>query len=108
MIALSVTQHTACPIAATGTIFTPHAVELEVRRLRISTKRKRMAYEVIPDRGEEVQARIEVNLSKRAQPFFFAVSNQALYIPRIKLIAKTDPYYFQRVLLSEVRYVAVK
>ncbi|HWQ92390.1 MAG TPA: hypothetical protein VN673_12010 [Clostridia bacterium] len=67
-----------------------------------------MAYEIIPESGEQVEARIELNLSKKAQPFHFAVTNRALYIPRIKLIAKTDPYYFQRVRLDQVQEVKVK
>ena len=66
-----------------------------------------MAYEVKLEKGEELAADIELNLSKKAQPFFFAVSNLALYIPRIKFIAKTDPFYFQKVNLNEVRHVAV-
>ncbi len=55
-----------------------------------------------------MEGRIELNLSKKAQPFFLAVSNRAIYIPRIKLIAKTDPYYFQRVRLEQVQQVTVK
>ena len=55
-----------------------------------------------------MEARIELNLSKKAQPFHFAVSNRALYLPRIKLIAKTDPYYFQRVRLEQVQEIEVK
>lgn len=66
-----------------------------------------MAYEVVLEPGEEVAARIELNLSTKAQPFFFAVSNRAIYIPRIKLIAKSDPYYFQRVPIDRVRHIAV-
>ena len=67
-----------------------------------------MAYKVEPEPGEEVAASIELNLSKKAQPFFFAVSNRAVYIPRIKLIAKTDPYYFQRVRLEQVQQVIIR
>ena len=67
-----------------------------------------MAYEVDPQPGEEVEASIELTLSKKAQPFFFVVSNRALYIPRVKLIAKTDPYYFQRVRLEQVQQVTVR
>jgi hypothetical protein len=67
-----------------------------------------MAYEIVAEPGEEVEASIELKLSKKAQPFFFAVSNRAFYIPRIKLIAKTDPYYFQRVRLEQVEQVTVK
>ena len=67
-----------------------------------------MAYEIVPESGEQVEARIELNLSKKAQPFHFGVTNRALYIPRIKLIAKTDPYFFQRVRLEQVQEVKVK
>lgn len=67
-----------------------------------------MAYEVIPETGESVEANIRLDLSKKAQPFCFAVSNRAIYIPRIKLIAKTDPYYFQRVRLEEVQHVLIR
>ena len=66
-----------------------------------------MAYEVLPEPGEEVRY-IQLDLSKKAQPFHFAVSNRAIYIPRIKLIAKTDPFYFQRVPLDQVREVTVR
>ena len=52
-------------------------------------------------------ARIELNFSRKAKPFFFTVSNQAVYIPRVKLISKTDPFYFQRVSLEQVRHVSV-
>ena len=55
-----------------------------------------------------MQAQVELSLSKKAQPFHFAVSNRAVYIPRIKFIAKTDPFYFQRVPLDQVREVAVR
>ena len=67
-----------------------------------------MAYEVITEPGETVQTSIQLRLSKKAQPFFFAVSDRAIYIPRVKLIAKTDPYYFQRVPLDQIQHVAVK
>jgi len=67
-----------------------------------------MAYKIVPEQGEIVKANIELSLSKKAQPFFFVVSNRAIYIPRIKFIAKTDPYYFQRVPLNELRHISVK
>ena len=51
---------------------------------------------------------MQLDLSKKAQPFHFAVSNRAIFIPRIKLIAKTDPFYFQRVPLDQVREVTVR
>jgi hypothetical protein len=67
-----------------------------------------MAYEVVPESSEELALKIKLNLSTKAQPFYFAVTNRAIYIPRIKLIAKSDPFYFQRVSLDQVRHVAVK
>jgi hypothetical protein len=73
-----------------------------------SQKENRVAYEVVLEPGEEVQARIELSLSKKAQLFSFAVSNRAIYIPRTKFIAKTDPYYLQRVPLNQLRHVTVK
>ena len=66
-----------------------------------------MAYKVVPELGEEVEVQIGLKLSKKARPFFFAVSNRAIYIPRIKLIAKTDPYYFQRISLDQVQEVTI-
>jgi hypothetical protein len=67
-----------------------------------------MAYEVVPETGETMQVSIRLSLSKKAQPFCFAVSDRAIYIPRIKFIAKTDPYYFQRVRLEQVQHVTIK
>ena len=67
-----------------------------------------MAYAVVPETGERVEARIALNLSRKAQPFHFAITNRALYIPRIKFIAKTDPYYFERVRLEQVQQVTVR
>jgi hypothetical protein len=67
-----------------------------------------MAYEVIPEPGEKVLAEVEVNFTNDSNFFYFAVSNQAVYIPRVKLYARTDPYYYQRVPLDQVRHVAVK
>jgi hypothetical protein len=67
-----------------------------------------MAYEIISEPGEQIEAQVQLNLSKKAQPFHFGVSNRALYIPRIKLLAKTDPYYFQRVRLEQVQEIRVK
>jgi hypothetical protein len=67
-----------------------------------------MAYKVTPETGEEVQLEIELDLSKKARRFAFAVSNRAIYVPRVKLIAKTDPFYFQRVPLKHLEQITVK
>jgi hypothetical protein len=67
-----------------------------------------MAYEVITEPGETVQTNIQLRLSEKAQPFFFAVSDRAIYIPRVKLIAKTDPYYFQRVPFDHIQHISIR
>jgi hypothetical protein len=67
-----------------------------------------MAYQVIPEVGEEVALNLEFKVSEKSAPFFLAISNRALYIPRTKLIAKSDPYYFERVPLQQVRHVNVR
>jgi hypothetical protein len=67
-----------------------------------------MAYEIVPEPGEQIEAQIRLNLSERARPFHFGITNRALYIPRIKLIAKTDPFYFQRVRLEQIQEVRVR
>lgn len=66
-----------------------------------------MGYEVVPEPGEELILEVDLNLSEKARPFHFVVSNQAVYIPRVKLIAKTEPFYFQRVPLEEVHHVTI-
>src|ERR1051325_1263415 len=67
-----------------------------------------MAYDVIPEACEEVTLRLEFSVSPKAPAFHFAVSDRAIYIPRTKLIAKSDPFYFERVLVGQVRQVNVQ
>jgi hypothetical protein len=67
-----------------------------------------MAYEAVTEPGETVLANIQLRLSKKAQPFFFAVSDRAIYIPRVRLIAKTDPYYFQRVPFDHIQHITIR
>ena len=55
-----------------------------------------------------MQTSIHLRLSKKAKPFFFAVSDRAVFIPRVKWIAKTDPYYFQRVPFDQIQHVAIR
>jgi len=51
-----------------------------------------MAYQIVPEPGEQVQVSIDLKLSKKAKPFHFGISDRALYVPRVKFIAKSDPY----------------
>jgi len=67
-----------------------------------------MAYEPELENGENVRLRVQLNLSKKAQPFHFALSDRALYWPAIKLIAKNDPYYFRRFTHNQVQKVEIR
>src|SRR5437868_6925191 len=67
-----------------------------------------MAYDIVLQSGEELLTRINFRVSEKQRPFHFAITNQAIYVPRIKLIAKTDPFYFQRVPVSQVRFLNVR
>ena len=67
-----------------------------------------MAYEPELENGENVRLRVQLALSKKAQPFHFAVSDRALYWPAIKLVAKTDPFYFRRLTHHEVQEVEIR
>jgi len=69
---------------------------------------KIMAYEPELENGENVRLRVELNLSKKAQPFHFALSDRALYWPAIKFIAKNDPYYFRRITHNQVQKVEIR
>src|SRR6185437_8942035 len=69
---------------------------------------KIMAYEPELENGENVRLRVQLNLSKKAQPFHFALSDRAMYWPGIKLIAKTDPYYFRRIPHNQVQKVEIR
>ena len=63
-----------------------------------------MPFIVEPQPGEEVYLLKEFRGS-HGHVFAIAVSNQALYLPAQKFALKTDPWYFRRVPLSEVKEV---
>jgi len=67
-----------------------------------------MAYTPELEAGEELAHQTELCCPAKAEPFCFAVSNRALYIPRKKLVALKDPYYFERVPHSGVREVSIE
>jgi hypothetical protein len=67
-----------------------------------------MAYEPELENGENVRLRVQLNLSKKAQPFHLAVSDRALYWPAIKLVAKNDPYYFRRFTHNQIQQVEIR
>ena len=67
-----------------------------------------MAYEPELESGEKIRYQVALSLSKKAQPFHFAVSDRALYWPAIKLVAKTDPFYFRRITHNEIQEVEIR
>jgi hypothetical protein len=67
-----------------------------------------MAYEPELEVGENLRHRVALNLSKKAQPFHFVVSDRAVYWPAIKLVAKSDPFYFRRITHNQIQEVAIR
>jgi hypothetical protein len=67
-----------------------------------------LPFDVVPEPGETIVLHEGFQPSKKAEPFAFAVSNQALFLPAKKLFAVSDPYYFRRVPLREVQSVALQ
>lgn len=67
-----------------------------------------MAYEVQLNPGEELIDEVAFQINDKAEPFAFAVSNQAIYLPGKKFIAVSDPYYFRRVPHAEVKQVSIR
>ncbi|MFI5166717.1 MAG: hypothetical protein ACHQQS_08865 [Thermoanaerobaculales bacterium] len=68
-----------------------------------------MAFSIAPQPGEQLFfAEHLAPPARRADQFALGVSNQALFLPRKKAVAVSDPYYFQRVPFSEVRRVSLR
>ena len=67
-----------------------------------------MAFTPQLEPGEKLIRQFVITTSKKAVPFHFAVSDQALYWPGKKLIALTDPYYFQRIPGDRVQQVSIQ
>ena len=49
-----------------------------------------------------------MTIGKKAEPFAFAVTTHALFLPRKKFFAVKDPTYFERVPLRTVRQVTIQ
>jgi len=46
--------------------------------------------------------------SQKSEPFHFAVSDQALYLPARKFVVSGDPTFFQRVPKSDIKAVSIQ
>lgn len=67
-----------------------------------------MAYEAELEAGERLIRQFEIKVTKKVPPFYFAVSDQAVYWPGKKLIALKDPYYFHRIPHGRVQEVSIR
>ena len=67
-----------------------------------------MPYQLKPEPGETVLLDVRFQPSQKSEPFHFAVSDQALYLPARKLVVSGDPTFFQRVLKSDIKEVSVQ
>lgn len=67
-----------------------------------------MAYVIELQHDEEVLLDTRY-LASRGAPFAFAVTNHALFVPAVeRWKLTTDPYFYRRVPLSEVREVRIE
>ena len=67
-----------------------------------------MPYSVELGQGEQLIGTYSLTIGKRAEPFTFAVSTEALFLPRKKFFAVKDPTYFERVSVATVREVRIQ
>lgn len=66
-----------------------------------------MAYEYSLEEGEEVLGNFSFSTSRNSPPFCLVVSTRALFLPRTKRFAVSDPTYFEKVPLSRVTQVRI-
>jgi hypothetical protein len=60
------------------------------------------------ENGETLVFEDSFHLKKGADPFAFALSSRATYLPRKKRFAMKDPWYFERVPISQIREVSIE
>lgn len=67
-----------------------------------------MPLDIDPPEGERVFVNISYKGTSNAVPFVLGVTNQAIYIAGKKAFAMQDPYFIERVPISQVRQVVVR
>ncbi len=67
-----------------------------------------MPYELKAQPGETILLDVRFQPSPKSEPFHFAVSTEALYLPTKKFVVSGDPRCFRRVRHTQVRQVAVQ
>jgi len=67
-----------------------------------------MAFAIKTAAGEKVLLDIDYLASQKSEPFAFAITDRAVFIPAKKTLALTnDPYFFNRVPVTDVREVRI-
>jgi hypothetical protein len=68
-----------------------------------------MPWTIDVEPGEEIILDTEYHVSTKSEPFAFAISNRAVFLPAKKTFAFTnDPYYFRRIPRSDVREIRIR
>ncbi|HJT17624.1 MAG TPA: hypothetical protein VJ853_09560 [Thermoanaerobaculia bacterium] len=67
-----------------------------------------MPIDIDPPAGERVFVNVHYRASKQSVPFALGITDQAVYVPAKKRWAMGDPWYIQRVPITQVRDVFIK
>ena len=67
-----------------------------------------MPIDIDPPSNERVLVNVRYRASARSEPFALGVTDQAVYVPAKKLWARDDPWFIQRVPITQVHHVIVK
>jgi hypothetical protein len=67
-----------------------------------------MPFDINLEEGERLIANLSFVVPKDPEPFHIAITDRAIFLPRIKFFAVQDPTYCERVLLSQVVEAKVK
>ncbi len=67
-----------------------------------------MPYELKPQIGENILLDVRFQPSAKSEPFHFAVTDQAVYLPAKKFVVSGDPHYFKRVPNTDIKEVSIQ
>jgi hypothetical protein len=67
-----------------------------------------MAFEAALEPDEHLVFQEFFQASSESEPFSFAISNRALFLPAKKILARSDPWFFERVPHSAIQRVEVR
>ena len=67
-----------------------------------------MPIDIDPPASERVLVNVRYQASSRSLPFALGVTDQAVYVPAKKLWARHDPWFINRIPITQVRHVIIK